>query len=215
VSKTGNGAWQSISSHHARRRLRERSETRLSRVEDPEKNPVRAQRPNASNARRELEVQESPVQESSVQKSSNPESSQPRGALAREFTLPNVLSGIGIRTAAAVGFSAIVALLFVVLMPEFRRSDTASSFSADVRQFTAALPPGPQDRPPQDRSPQDRPPRDQQSSEDATKAVIAQFQRLLAPSGAPAVQADRDPSDQMLQRFMQWRLKAGSADNAQ
>jgi hypothetical protein len=58
------------------------------------------------------------------------------------------------------GFSAIVALLFVILMPGFRRPDTASSFSADVQQFTAALPPRSQD---------------QQSSEDTAKPAIEQF----------------------------------------
>ena len=177
----------------------------MSRVEDPEKSPVRAagatEPPTPFDSRRESKAHESLADESSAHESSTRESSRrPRDALARELKLPNALFGVSIRTAATVGFLAIVALLFMMLMPGFRRADTASSFSADVRQFTSGLSPQSQDR---------------QSSEDAAKPAIEQFQRLLAASSEPAAQADRDPSDKLLRRFMQWRLKTSSAENAQ
>ena len=177
----------------------------MSRVEDPENSPVRTagpiQPPTAFDSRRESITHQSSARVSSRRR---------RDALARELKLPNALFGVSVRTAAAVGFSAIVALLFVILMPGFRRPDAASSFSADVRQFTAALPPQSQDRQSQDQQLQNQP-----SSEDAAKPAIEQFQRLLASPSEPAAQADRDPSDKLLQRFMQWRLKTSSADNAQ
>jgi hypothetical protein len=214
MSKTGSGAGHSPI-HHAQRQLRERSETRLSRVEDPEKSPVHTagaiQSPAPIDSRpesitRQPSAHQSSAHQSSAHESSARESSRRTGdALARELKLPNALFGVSVRTAAAVGFSAIVALLFVILMPGFRRPDAASSFSADVRQFTAALPPQSQDRQSQD----------QPSGEDAAKPAIEQFQRLLASSSEPAAQAGRDPSDNLLQRFMQWRLKTSSADNAQ
>jgi hypothetical protein len=163
----------------------------LSRVEDPEKSPVRAvgatEPPTPFDSRLESKAHESSIHES-------------RDALARELKLPNARFGVSIRTAATVGFLAIVALLFMILMPGFRRADTASSFSADVQQFMSGL------------SPQSR---DRQSSEDTAKPAIEQFQRLLASSNEPAAQADRDPSDKLLRRFMQWRLKTNSAENAQ
>jgi len=182
----------------------------LSRVEDPEKSPVRAagatEPPTPFDSRPESKAHESLADESSAHESSTRESSRrPRDALARELKLPNALFGVSIRTAATVGFLAIVALLFMMLMPGFRRADTASSFSADVQQFTSGLSPQSQDRQSQD----------QQSSEEAAKPAIEQFQRLLAASSEPAAQADRDPSDKLLRRFMQWRLKTSSAENAQ
>jgi hypothetical protein len=118
--------------------------------------------------------------------------------------------GVGIRMAAAVGVAALIALLFVILTPGLRRTDTASSFSADVLQFTTALPPRSQGLPSQDQQSQD-----QQSPEEAAKPAIAQFQRLLALPNEPAGQADPVPSDKLLQPFVQWRLKGSSAGNTQ
>lgn len=129
--------------------------------------------------------------------------------------VPNARFGVGILAAAAVGLAAIAALLFVLLTPGVRQSDTASSFSADVRQFTAALPPQPRDWQPQDRQSQDQQSQDQQASENAAGPAIAQFQRLLTSPDAPAAQAGREPADKLLRRFMQWHLKTSLAENAQ
>jgi hypothetical protein len=143
-----------------------------------------------------------------------------RDALARESTLPKALFGVSIRAIAAVAVSAVVALLLVILISGLRRSDTASTFLVDVQQFKAALSSQLQDRQSQDREKQDQQAQDQQKQDqppgkEAAKPTTEQFQRLFASSSKQAAQPDRDPSDDLLQRFMQWRLKTGSAENAQ
>jgi hypothetical protein len=156
---------------------------------------------------REHRTQESTARKSSTRASSTQESSRRlRDTLPRALGLPNALFGVDIRTPVTVGFLAAVALLLVILVLDFRRPDPASSFAADVQRFTAALPPA---------SP-DRQPRDQPSNEDVAKPAIEQLRGLLASPGGPAAQADRDPSDELLlRRFMEWRLKSSSAENAQ
>jgi hypothetical protein len=220
----------------------------LSRVEDPEKSPVRAadanqpptpfdsliesigQETRSRESRPQESRAQSPTQESSAHEAAAHEASvhellqSTRDALAQESEPSNTLFGVGIRTAVAVGVSAVIALLLVILIPTFRRPDTASSlpassvpassvpasslpassFSADVQQFKAALPPRSQDQPSQNRLP----------SEDAATPVIEQFQRVLASPSEPAAQAGREPSDKLLRGFMQWRQKTGPAENA-
>ena len=121
-------------------------------------------------------------------------------ALTRELDRSNAPFGITGRMAATMGFLALVALLFVIMMPSFRQSDTASSFSADVQQFKAAL---------------SRKPQQQPSREDAARPAIAEFQSLLGPSSEPAAQSGRDQSDELLRQFMQWRQKTSSGARAQ
>jgi hypothetical protein len=192
----------------------------LSRVEDPENSPARVaganQPPSSFDSPPETKAQGSPVHESSAHESSVHELLQStRDALARESGPTKVLFGVSIRTIAAVAVSAVVALLLVILIPGLRRSDPVSSFSADVQQFMAAPSSQSQDRQSQDRPNQDRPQQDQPLSKEAAKPTTEQFQRVFASPGEPAAQPDRAPSDKLLQRFMQWRLKNGSAENAQ
>jgi hypothetical protein len=202
----------------------------LSRLEDPENSPARAaggiqppvpygsrlkskaeellveQPPAQKYTAREHRAQESTARKSSTRASSTQESSRRlRDTLPRALGLPDALFGVDIRTPVTVGFLTAVALLLVILVLDFRQPDPASSFAADVQRFTAALPPASPDRQPQD----------QPSNEDTAKPAIEQLRGLLASSGGPAGQADRDPSDELLQRFMQWRLKSSSAENAQ
>jgi hypothetical protein len=182
----------------------------LSRVEDPENSPARVaganEPPGSFDSPPETKAEESSAQESSVHELLQ----STRDALARESKLPKALFGVSLRTIAAVAVSAVVALLLVILIPGLRRSDPVSSFSADVQQFMAA--PSSQS---QDRQLQDRPKQDQPSSKEAAKPTTEQFQRVFASPGEPAAQPDRASSDKLLQRFMQWRLKNGSAENAQ
>jgi hypothetical protein len=197
----------------------------LSRLEDPENSPARAaggiqppvpygsrlkskaeellveQPPAQKYTAREHRAQESTARKSSARASSTQESSR----RLRDTLLPDALFGVDIRTPVTVGFLAAVALLLVILVLDFRQPDPASSFAADVQRFTAALPPASPDRQPQD----------QPSNEDTAKPAIEQLRGLLASSGGPAAKADRDPSDELLRRFMQWRLKSSSAENAQ
>jgi hypothetical protein len=207
----------------------------LSRVEDPENTPVRAagatQPPSPFDSPSESNAHESSADESSAHESSAHESSvhellqSTRDALARESTLPKALFGVSVRAIAAVAVSAVVALLLVILISGLRRSDTASTFLEDVQQFKAALSSQLPDRQSQDREKQDQQAQDRQQqdlqkqdqppSKEAAKPTTEQFQRLFASSSKQAAQPDRDTSDNLLQRFMQWRLRTGSAENAQ
>ena len=196
----------------------------MSRVEDPEDNSARAagatQPPSPFDSPSEPNAHESSADESSAQESSAPDSSihellqSTREALARESEQPKALFGVGIRTIAAVAVSAVVALILVILISGVRQSDTASSFSVDVQQFKAALSSQSKDREKQDQQAQDRQ-QDQPPSKEPAKPTTEQFQRLFASSGKPATPPDRESSDKLLQRFMQWRQKTGSAENAQ
>jgi hypothetical protein len=100
--------------------------------------------------------------------------------------------------AAAVGVSAVIALLFVTMMPAARQSDEQQSFSAVVESFTAAL---------------------SHQGEDALRPALAEFQPLLAGNdtgpAAERVQTDPRQSDKVLQQFLQWRQKANPSAAAQ
>jgi hypothetical protein len=192
----------------------------LSRVEDPEDNSARGagatQPPSPFDSPSEPNAHESSAQESSAPDPSIHELLQStREALARESEQPKGLFGVSIGTIVAVAVSAVVALLLVILISGVRQSDTASSLSVDVQQFKAALSSQSKDREKQDQQAQDRQQQDQPPSKEPAKPTTEQFQRLFASSGKPAAPPDREPSDKLLQRFMQWRQKNGSAENAQ
>ncbi|MBV9560221.1 MAG: hypothetical protein JOY90_07140 [Bradyrhizobium sp.] len=118
-------------------------------------------------------------------------------ALAREYEGSPMLFGSVARLVAAVGFSAVVALLVAIMMPGFRQADTASFPAAKVQQYSAA---------PSVRS------QDQRSSDEAAKPAITEFRSLLARSGEPTAPADRDQSNKLLQQFMQWQKKTPAED---
>jgi hypothetical protein len=173
----------------------------LSRVEDPEQNSERA-----AGAISPLTPFASQFETKAPDKADGP----PRQPLdprivdrltdftRRELDRSGAPFGITGRMAATMGFLAIVALLIVIMMPSFQHSDTASSFTADVQQFTAALARQPQPQPP---------------SDGAARPAIADFKSLLASSSERAAQPDQ--SDGLLRQFMQWREKAKPAANAQ
>jgi hypothetical protein len=119
----------------------------------------------------------------------------------RDFEQDRHRSQIG-RLAAAVGVAAIVALLFVMMLPASPQSDARSSFQASVQQFSAVL--------------------SQQHPvavvEDAAKPALAEFQSLLTATTASAdpAQAAPAPADnKLLQQFMPWRRKGNSPETAQ
>ena len=105
-------------------------------------------------------------------------------ALGRRLTL----FGVAGRLVAAIGVSAIIAQLFVIMMPAARRPDSTQMFTAAVRSL---------------------PQRHQ--GEYAAKPALAGFQSLLAsgdtPPAAERAQAEKQ-SDGDLQRFLRWRRKA-------
>jgi hypothetical protein len=170
----------------------------LSRVEDPKNSSALAAGaipPNPFDSR--LETKANNKADESPRRTFD---AQAGAEFMRELQRPDVPFGMTARMVATLGVLAIVALLFVIMMPGFRQLDSASSFSADVQQFKAAL----------SRKPQQPPPTD-----DAPKPAIAEFQSLLASSSDAAAQANHDPSDELLRQFMQWRQKTNSAANAQ
>jgi hypothetical protein len=108
--------------------------------------------------------------------------------LARERKRRGTLLGHAVRLVAAIGVSAVIAQLFVIMMPAARQPDNTQVFAAAMQSFTA-------------RSQQHR-------SGDAPRPALAAFQSLLA-SDDTAPTAGREQSayqsDRVLRRFMQWR----------
>jgi hypothetical protein len=117
--------------------------------------------------------------------------------LAREIKRRGRLLGHLGRLVAAIGVSAIIAQLFVMMMPAARQPDNTQVFAAAVQLFTA-------------RSQQHR-------SGDAPKPALAAFQSLLASDDtAPAAGREQPAyqSDRVLRRFLQWRQKANPGEAA-
>jgi hypothetical protein len=108
---------------------------------------------------------------------------------ARERKRRGTLLGHAGRLVAAIGVSAVIAQLFVIMMPAARQPDNTQVFAAAVQSFTT-------------RSQQHR-------SGDAPRPALAAFQSLLA-SDDTAPTAGREQSayqsDRVLRRFMQWRM---------
>jgi hypothetical protein len=113
----------------------------------------------------------------------------------REMDRRAALITVAGRFAAAVGVSAIVALFFVIMVPASRQADSASSSAGFLQSLkTALIPPA-------------------QKNEGSAPA-LADFQPILA--SAQSVQpATREQSEQLLQQFMQWRQKPGTAEARQ
>jgi len=115
-------------------------------------------------------------------------------ALARATKPRGTLLGHAGRLLAAIGVSAIIAQLFVMMMPAARQPDKTQVFAAAVQSFTTAL-------------------ARQHRSEGAPKPAQAGFQSLLASDDTVQV-AEREPSDKVLQRFLRWRQKANLREAA-
>ena len=103
------------------------------------------------------------------------------------------------RLAAAIGVSAVVALLIATKMPATRQADGGTSVSAAVEPFTSAL-------------------SQQHQGEDASRPALAEFQPLLAGGDTALAtergQTDTQPTDKLLQQFLQWRRKASPSGAA-
>jgi hypothetical protein len=118
--------------------------------------------------------------------------------LAEELDRGSALMTVAGRFAAAVGVSAIVALFFVIMVPASRLPDNGGSSGIMRSLKSALLQPGQRD--------------------DASKSAISEFQPILASAqnGQPASPpAAREPSDQLLQQFLQWRQKPNSTGTTQ
>ena len=115
-------------------------------------------------------------------------------ALTRETKPRSTLFGLAGRVVAAIGVSAIIAQLFVIMMPAARRPDNTQVFAAAMQSYTTAL-------------------SQRHRSEDTAKPAPATFQSVLA-SDDTAQAGEREPSDKVLQRFLQWRQKANPSEAA-
>jgi hypothetical protein len=104
------------------------------------------------------------------------------------------LLSVAARVAAVAGVVAVVALLFVIMKPASRQS-VAGSTPSDITGSTSAAPP-------------------QSGRGDVeAKPEFAELKALLAPP--PSQPAGHEQSQQLLQRFLQWREKADMTETSQ
>ena len=96
--------------------------------------------------------------------------------------------------AAVAGVAAVLVLLFVIMKPASRQS-VADSTPSDITGSTSTAPP-------------------QSSQGDVgSKPAPAEFKALLA--SPPSQPATHEQSQQLLQRFLQWREKTNTAETSQ
>ena len=99
------------------------------------------------------------------------------------------LLSVAARVAVVAGVVAVVALLFAIMKPASRQS-VASSTPSDMTGSTSTAPP------------------QSNQGDVGSKPAFAEFKALLAlPPSQPAAQ---EQSQQLLQRFLQWREKANT-----
>jgi len=124
----------------------------------------------------------------------DPEVLHKPAGLAREDRR-SALFSFAARFAAAAVVVTVVALLYVIMTPASRQSDPVSTSSDITGSMRAALPQSSQ-------------------GDDGSKPALAEFRAILA--SAPASQpATHEQSQQLLERFLQWREKANSTETSQ
>ena len=112
----------------------------------------------------------------------------------RDLNRRAALLSFAARVAAVAGVVAVVALLFVIMKPASRQS-VAGSTPSDITGSTSTDPP-------------------QSSQGDVgSKPALAEFKALLA--SPPSQPATHEQSQQLLQRFLQWREKANTTETSQ
>ncbi len=176
-------------SYYAPRWLRDRPEARLSSSFEPMSEPVRGQ----ISAPASLDTQLENAVSNALWHPLDPEVIHEPPGFTDEDRRAALINVAG-RFAAAVGVSAIVALFFVIMVPASRLPDSGDT-SGFLRSLKSALlPPDQQD--------------------EGSKPAIAEFQPLLA-AAQPSRPAQREPSEQLLQQFLQWREKPNSTETSQ
>lgn len=183
--------------YYAPRWLRDRSEARPAASREAASEPMRNLPSPAS-----LDTQLEKAVSNALWHPLDPEVIREPPGLAEELDRGSALITVAGRFAAAVGVSAIVALFFVIMVPASRLPDSGGSSGIMRSIKSALLQPGQRD--------------------ETAKSAIAEFQPILAtaqnnqPSSQPASPpATREPSDQLLQQFMQWRQKPNSTETTQ
>ena len=133
-----------------------------------------------------------PIRSSSISRpaSLDPKAINEPARRTRDLNLRAALLSV----AAVAGVVAVVALLFVIMKPASRQS-VAGSTPSDMTGSTSTAPP-------------------QSSQADVEwKPALAEFKALLA--SPPSEPATHEQSQQLLQRFLQWREKANTAEPSQ
>jgi hypothetical protein len=137
-----------------------------------------------------------PVRSSSI---SGPSSLDPKAIneparRTRDLNRRAALLSVAARVAAVAGVVAVVALLFVIMKPASRQS-VASSTPSDIIGSTSTAPP-------------------QSSQGDVgSKPALAEFKAPLA--SPPSQPTTHEESQQLLQRFLQWREKDNTTETSQ
>ena len=112
----------------------------------------------------------------------------------RDLNRRAALLSVAARVAAVASVAAVVALLFVIMKPASRQS-VAGSIPSDITGSMSTAPP-------------------QSSQGDVgSKPALAEFKALLA--SPPSQPATHEQSQQLLQRFLQWREKANTTETSQ
>lgn len=127
----------------------------------------------------------------SLPRSLDPEVMQEVTALARDHVdRRRTLFG-----AAAISVSALAALFVVLMVHASREPDAGASFAAAVKSLKVAQP-------------------QQADAASAPKPALSEFRGLLASTEATHGATPAQP-DKVLQQFMQWQQKAGTAGTTQ
>jgi hypothetical protein len=121
------------------------------------------------------------------------------------------LFSVAARVAAIAGVVAVVALLFVIMKPASRQS-VAGSTPSDITGSTTTAPLQSSQGDVESKPALADPPQSSQGDV-GSKPALAQFKALLA--SPPSQPATHEQSQQLLQRFLQWRKKANTTETSQ
>jgi len=176
--------------HYAPRRLREKPESAPGSSGEPqsgrEASSGPAGRPVPPATPLDSALENAVYQ--SLRRSLDPEVMQETSSLMRDRDRRKAWFG-----AVAIGASALAALFVVLMVHASQQPDVGASFAAAVQSMKSA--------------------QVQQQSDSGSKPALAEFRGLLEPSEAqPATQ---EPSEKLLQQFMQWRQRTYAAERSQ
>jgi hypothetical protein len=130
----------------------------------------------------------------------------------RDLDRRAALFSVAARVAAVAGVVAVAALLFVVMKPYPRQSVAAGSTPSDITGSTTTAPLQSSQGDVESKRALADPPQSSQGDV-GSKPALAQFKALLAlPPSQPAT---HEQSQQLLQRFLQWRKKANTTETSQ
>jgi len=174
--------------YYAPRWLRERSALRLSPSSEPSSERPRG--PVSSSPAFDLLEEAVPK---ALRRPPDPEVIHESPGFVRELDRRIALIRVAGRFAAAVGFSALVALFFAIMVRDYARQPDggASSFSGILQSITTAF---------------YQPPR----REDYLKPALSEFQTIVASTRTSQAVITHEQSETVLQQFLQWRQKSGS-----